>query len=88
MRKVLPIITAFALIASGALAATGANHKPPRKHDWWCSATGLDYQQHNRSVSGPNRPTEPEARSAALNACYNQGLMACTVNLCMDESRP
>ncbi len=57
-------------------------------HKWFCTASGLDSQQRARSVSGPFKPIRREAETAAVQQCLIEGLMACRVQTCIDESIP
>lgn len=76
----------FAILFSFGFAvlATAA----PSKGQWSCSASGHQPTSfpggigQRITVNGPFKPTEPEARMAALQACTSMALQFCSVSSC------
>jgi hypothetical protein len=69
-------------LASQAAQANDSYKTTASQYLWWCTADGYDHDNRLRSVSGPNRKTESEARTAAVQQCNSLGYMGCQSRSC------
>jgi hypothetical protein len=86
MKLALSILTLVSGFFAAGLAAHAQEGNPLVPiHEWFCTATGLDRNDHSQhSVSGDLKPTRDEAETSAIVRC-NQIYMLCSVSTCIQE---